>query len=45
MEDDVNKLVGRKTHSGTGNKGRGKLKRGYPKWDGEGNYIHKYWQI
>ena len=45
VEDDINKLVGRKTHPGHGNEDkRGKLKRGYPKYDEKGNYIHKYWQ-
>ena len=45
VEDDINKLVGRKTHPGHGNEEkRGKLKRGYPKYDEKGEYIHKYWQ-
>ena len=35
--DDVNKLAGTKVHSGTGNKGRGRLIRGT-------SPNHKYWQ-
>ena len=35
--DDVNKLAGTKVHSGTGNKGRGRLIRGT-------SPQHKYWK-